>query len=73
MSETEVKTRLTIEQSGDPQIIRDTAAAVRELAASLQTLQGAGGASLAPLLAELDQVITKANAAAAAVSQLTGK
>ena len=34
--ETEVKTRLTIEQSGDPQIIRDTAAAVRELAAAVE-------------------------------------
>jgi hypothetical protein len=69
----EVKTRLVIEQDGDPQVFRDAAAAVRELAAALQGLQSGEGISLAPLLAQLDQVIAKANEAAAAVAQVTGK
>jgi hypothetical protein len=70
MPDADVKTRLIIEQEGDPQVFRDAATAVRDLAAALQSLQSAGGASFAPLLAQLDQVIAKANAAAAAVAQL---
>lgn len=66
----EVKTRLVIEQSGDPQVFRDAATAVRDLTAALQDLQSAGAASLAPLLTQLDQVIAKAREAAAAVAQL---
>ena len=69
----EVKTRLVIEQDGDPQVFRDAAAAVRELTTALQDLQSGGGISFAPLLAQLDQVIAKANEAAAAVAQVTGK
>jgi hypothetical protein len=69
----EVKTRLVIEQDGDPQVFRDAAAAVRELTAALQSLQSGEGISFAPLLAQLDQVIAKANEAAAAVAQVTGK
>ena len=70
MPDAEVKTRLVIEQSGDPQVFRDAANAVRDLTAALQDLQSAGGVTLGPLLAQLDQVIAKANAAAAAVAQL---
>jgi len=70
MADAEVKTRLVIEQDGDPQLFRDAAAAVRDLTAALQDLQSASGASFAPLLAQLDQLITKANAAAAALAQL---
>jgi hypothetical protein len=70
MPDADVKTRLIIEQEGDPQVFRDAAAAVRDLTAALQNLQSAGAVSLAPLLAQLDQVIAKANAAAAAVAQL---
>jgi len=70
MPDAEVKTRLVIEQEGDPQLFRDAATAVRDLTAALQTLQSAGAVTLAPLLAQLDQVIAKANAAAAAVAQL---
>jgi hypothetical protein len=70
MADAEVKTRLIIEQEGDPQVFRDAATAVRDLTAALQGLQSAGAVSLAPLLAQLDQVIAKANAAAAAVAQL---
>lgn len=69
----EVKTRLVIEQDGDPQVFRDAATAVRELTAALQGLQSSGVASFAPLLAQLDQVIAKANEAATAVAQVTGK
>jgi len=73
MPDAEVKTRLVIEQSGDPQLFRDAAAAVRDLTAALQDLQSAGGVTLAPLLAQLDQVIAKAREATAAVSQVTGQ
>jgi hypothetical protein len=73
MPDAEVKTRLVIEQDGDPQVFRDAAAAIGDLAAALQSLQSAGGASFAPLLAQLDQVITKANEAAAAVAQVAGQ
>ena len=69
----EVKTRLVIEQEGDPQVFRDAAIAVGELAAALQSLQSAGGASFSPLLAQLDQVIAKAKEAAAAVAQVAGQ
>ena len=69
----EVKTRLVIEQDGDPQVFRDAAAAVRELTSALQGLQSLEGISFASLLAQLDQVIAKANEAAAAVAQVTGK
>ena len=69
----EVKTRLVIEQDGDPQVFRDAAIAVGELAAALQSLQSAGGASFAPLLAQLDQVIAKAKEASAAVAQVAGQ
>jgi hypothetical protein len=70
MPESEVKTRLIIEQTGDPQVFRDAATAVRDLADALQSLQSAGAVSLAPLLAQLDQIIAKAHEAAAAVAQL---
>jgi hypothetical protein len=70
VADADVKTRLVIEQEGDPQVFRDAATAVRDLTAALQGLQSAGAATLAPLLAQLDQVIAKANAAAAAVAQL---
>jgi hypothetical protein len=73
MPDAEVKTRLVIEQDGDPQAFRDAATAVRDLTAALQGLQSAGAVTLAPLLAQLDQVIAKANEAAAAVAQVTGK
>jgi len=73
MADAEVKTRLVIEQSGDPQLFRDAATAVRDLTAALQDLQSAGAVTLAPLLAQLDQVIAKAREAAAAVSQVTGQ
>jgi hypothetical protein len=70
MPDAEVKTRLVIEQDGDPQVFRDAATAVRELVAALQSV---GGVSFAPLLAQLDQVIAKAKEAAAAVAQVTGQ
>ena len=70
MADAEVKTRLVIEQDGDPQVFRDAATAVRELVAALQSV---GGVSFAPLLAQLDQVIAKAKEAAAAVAQVTGQ
>jgi len=70
MPDADVKARLIIEQEGDPQVFRDTATAIQNLATAIQTLQAAGAVSLAPLLAQLDQVITKANAAAAALAQL---
>jgi hypothetical protein len=73
MPDAEVKTRLVIEQDGNPQVFRDTATAIGELTAALQNLQSAGGASFAPLLAQLDQVIAKANEAAAAVAQVAGQ
>jgi hypothetical protein len=73
MADADVKTRLIIEQEGDPQVFRDTATAVRDLTAALQSLQSAGGISFAPLLAQLDQVISKANEAANAVAQVTGQ
>lgn len=72
MPDAEVKARLTIEQEGDPQTFRDAATGVRELTAALQALEAAGATAFAPLLAQLDQVIAKANAAAAALTQLTG-
>ena len=71
MPEAEVKARLTIEQEGEPQIFRDAATAIRDLAAALQSIQSSGNA-FAPLLAQLDEVISKAHEAATAVSQLTG-
>jgi hypothetical protein len=73
MADANVKTRLVIEQDGDPQVFRDAASAVRDLTAALQNLQSAGAVSIAPLLAQLDQLIAKANEAAAAVAQVTGK
>jgi hypothetical protein len=73
MPDADVKTRLVIEQEGDPQVFRDAAAAVRELASALQSLQSGEGISFAPLLAQLDQVIAKAREAAAAVAQVTGQ
>ncbi len=72
MPEAEVKTRLTIEQDGEPQIFRDAATAIGDLAASLQSIQTAGATAFGPLLSQLDQVIAKANQAAAALGQLTG-
>jgi hypothetical protein len=73
MADADVKTRLIIEQDGDPQVFRDAATAVRDLTAALQGLQSAGAVTLAPLLAQLDQLISKANEAAAAVAQVTGQ
>ena len=73
MADADVKTRLVIEQEGDPQVFRDAANAVRDLTAALQSLQSAGAVSLAPLLAQLDQIIAKAREAAAAVSQVAGQ
>ena len=72
MPEAEVKTRLAIEQEGNPEIFREAATAIRDLAAALQSIQSSGNA-FAPLLAQLDQVIDKAREAATAVSQLTGQ
>ena len=69
--DTEVKTRLIIEQAGDLQVFRDAATAVRDLVTNLQTLEATGATAFAPLLAQLDQITTKATAAAAAVNQLT--
>jgi len=71
MPEAEVKARLTIEQEGNPEIFREAATAIRELAAALQSIQSSGSA-FGPLLAQLDEVIAKAHEAATAVSQLTG-
>jgi hypothetical protein len=73
MADADVKTRLVIEQDGDPQVFRDAATAVRDLTAALQGLQSAGAVTLAPLLAQLDQIIAKASEAANAVAQVTGK
>ena len=73
MPDAEVKTRLTIEQNGEPQIFRDAAGAIADLAATLQAIESSGATAFAPLLAQLDQVIAKANTAATALSQLTGK
>jgi hypothetical protein len=70
MPDAEVKARLSIEQDGEPQIFRDAASAIGDLAATLQTIQSAGATAFAPLLAQLDQVIAKANDAAAALQQL---
>jgi hypothetical protein len=101
MADAEVKARLTIEQDGEPQALRDAADAVGDLgtaagttapnlealktaaeglqsslqsvAAGLQAIDTAGSTAFASILAQLDQVIAKANAAATAVSQLTNK
>ena len=70
MPDAEVKARLSIEQEGEPQIFRDAATAIGDLAATLQTIQSAGATAFAPLLAQLDQVIAKANDAAAALQRL---
>jgi hypothetical protein len=70
MPDAEVKARLSIEQDGEPQVFRDAATAIGDLAATLQTIQSAGATAFAPLLAQLDQVIAKANEAAAALQQL---
>ena len=70
MPDAEVKARLSIEQDGEPQIFRDAATAIGDLAATLQTIQSAGATAFAPLLAQLDQVIAKANEAAAALQRL---
>lgn len=70
MPDAEVKAHLSIEQDGEPQIFRDAATAIGDLAATLQTIQSAGATAFAPLLAQLDQVIAKANEAAAALQQL---
>ena len=72
MPEAEVKARLTIEQEGNPEIFREAATAIRDLAAALQSIQSSASA-FAPLLAQLDQVIDKAREASTAVSQLTGQ
>ena len=71
MTDAEVKARLTIEQDGEPQALRDAADAIGAITAALQGLEAAGAAAFAPILAQLDQVIAKANEAAAALSQLT--
>jgi hypothetical protein len=70
MPDAEVKTRLVIEQDGDPQVFRNVANAIGDIATALQSIQSAGDA-FAPLLAQLDQVIAKAKEAAAAVAQVT--
>ena len=70
MPDAEVKARLSIEQDGEPQIFRDAATAIGDLAATLQSIQSAGATAFAPLLAQLDQVISKANDAATALKQL---
>lgn len=70
MPDAEVKARLSIEQDGEPQIFRDAATAIGDLAATLQIIQSAGATAFAPLLAQLDQVIAKANDAAAALQRL---
>jgi hypothetical protein len=70
MPDAEVKARLSIEQDGEPQIFRDAATAIGDLAATLQTIQSAGATAFGPLLAQLDQVIAKANDAAAALQRL---
>ena len=70
MPDAEVKARLSIEQDGEPQIFRDAATAIGDLAATLQTIQSTGAAAFGPLLAQLDQVIVKANEAAAALQRL---
>lgn len=70
MPDAEVKARLSIEQDGEPQIFRDAATAIGDLAATLQTIQSAGATAFGPLLAQLDQVIAKANEAAAALQRL---
>jgi hypothetical protein len=101
MTDAEVKAKLTIEQEGEPQSLRDAADAVGALATAaeaagpalealktaaagletalqtvatgLQNLESAGASAFGPLLAQLDQVITKANAAAAALAQVTSE
>jgi D-serine deaminase-like pyridoxal phosphate-dependent protein len=71
MTDAEVKAKLTIEQDGEPQALRDAADALTAITAALQGLEAAAGTAFAPILAQLDQVIAKANEAAAALAQLT--
>ncbi len=71
MPDAEVKTRLVIEQSGDPQVFREAAAAIRELTAAVQALESTGFTGIASINAQLDQLIAKANEAAAAIAQLS--
>ena len=73
MTDAEVKARLTIEQDGEPQVLRDAADAITAITTALQSLEAASAAAFAPILAQLDQVIAKANEAAAALSQLTAE
>jgi len=101
MTDAEVKAKLTIEQEGEPQSLRDAADAVgalataaatagpalealktaaagvetalQSIATGLQAIEGAGANTFSPLLAQLDQVITKANAAAAALAQVASE
>jgi hypothetical protein len=70
MPDAEVKARLSIEQDGQPQIFRDAATAIGDLANTLQSIQSAGAGAFGPLLAQLDQIISKANDAATALKQL---
>ncbi len=70
MSDAEVKARLTIEQDGEPDIFRNAATAIQDLAGTLQSIQSTGASAFAPLLAQLDQVIAKAHEAANALRQI---
>jgi hypothetical protein len=47
-------------------------ATLKGVAAGLQAIEAAGATTFAPLLAQLDQVIAKADTAAAALAHLTG-
>jgi hypothetical protein len=71
MTDAEVKARLTIEQDGEPKALQDAADAIGNITAALQSLESAAGTAFTPILNQLDQIIAKANAAAAALAQLT--
>jgi hypothetical protein len=73
MTDAEVKAKLTIEQDGEPKALQDAADAIGAITAALQSLEGAAATAFAPILAQLDQVIAKANEAAAALAQLTAE
>jgi hypothetical protein len=73
MTDAEVKARLTVEQDGEPKALQDAADAIGNITAALQSLEAAAGTAFAPLLEQLDQIIAKANDAAAALAQLTAE
>jgi hypothetical protein len=86
MPDTEVKTTLTIETAGDPGALRRAAdditalgtaadsvvSSLQSITTALEALGSASAGALSPLLAQLDQVLVKAQETAAALQQITG-